>query len=303
MKRDALNHPKMLDLAARLDVNRAQAIGIVTLLFDFTSQYAPQGDVGKHRDGAIARACEWMGSPVEFIDALVESGWIDKSENHRLRIHDWHEHCEQWVKLKLQKLNLDFLAEYRGQLPQGTANVRGLSIAEPIADRIAEGTAEPTAEASASRDLAYPSLAKPSPGPNLAYPSLAKPSQAEGESIAAIAAAPAGHQDVLDAWNLAMGQSCKMTSERSAALSQRLKDRFWSEHWREAIAKAAESSFCRGINDRGWQADFEWFIRPESAIKLIEGKYANRSKTHQQTFADLRVAGTQRAIEEFVGDA
>ncbi len=63
MKRDALNHPKMLDLSSRLDIPRAHAIGIITLLLDFTAQYAAQGDIGKHRNGAIARACEWMANP------------------------------------------------------------------------------------------------------------------------------------------------------------------------------------------------------------------------------------------------
>jgi hypothetical protein len=298
MKRDALNHPKMLDLASRLDVTRAQAIGVVTLLFDFTAQYAPQGDIGKHRDGAISRACEWTGSPEEFITALVESGWVDKSENHRLRVHDWHEHCEQWVKLKLQKLNLDFLAEYRGQLPQGTAKSGGVSTAEPIAEPTAEAITEPTAEGGASRDQAKPSLAKPSPNPNQAKPILE-----EGESNAADAAGPLAHQEVLSAWNQAMQQYCKLTSKRRAALSQRLKDRFWLEHWRRAIARASESDFCRGVNDRGWVADFEWFLRPDSVTKLLEGKYANRSKPQRETFADMRVAGTKRAIEEFVGDA
>jgi hypothetical protein len=156
MKRDAFNHPKTLDLASRLDITRAHAVGILTLLFDFCAMYSAQGDIGKHRNGAITRGCDWAGNPDEFIRALVDSGWLDEHPTHRLLIHDWSEHCEQWVKLKLQKLGLTFL---------GVKNP-----AERSAINTAEHSAVPsainTAEASASRD------------PNLAYPSLAKPSQA-----------------------------------------------------------------------------------------------------------------------------
>jgi len=164
MKRDALTHPKMLDLASRLNITRAQTIGILTLLFDFTATYATQGDVGKHRDGAIARACDWEGHASEFVDALCESGWLDRSEAYRLLVHDWEDHCEQWVKLKLQKLKLTFVGGEK----------QAVAIAEPIAEPIAEATAEATAEASASRD---PNLAKPSP--NLAKPIPPPPSQAK----------------------------------------------------------------------------------------------------------------------------
>jgi len=279
MKRDALNHPKMLDFASRLDIQRSHAIGMLTLLFDFTSQYAPQGDIGKHRDGAIARACEWMGNADEFVTALVESGWIDKSATPgvRLRVHDWPEHCEQWVKLKLTKLKLDFLSEYSAV--DSPPMQEGLAIAEPISVATAESIAEPIADGSASRDLAKPSLAKPSPGE--AYPSLAKTSQAILTSgDAAIAAGASGlHSEILDEWNRLMEQSCKMTPKRLKALKLRLKDKAWAEHWRDAIAKAAASDFCHGLGDKGWIADFEWFvIRPDSVTKLVEGKYDNRRK-------------------------
>ncbi len=162
MKRDAFTHPKTLDLASRLDISRAHAVGILNLLFDFTATYTPQGDIGKHRNGAISRACDWMGSPDEFISALVESGWVDESESHRLVIHDWPDHCEQWVKLKLQKLKIGFLSCYDS----------AMVIAEPFAEAIAVRTTE----ASASRD---PNLALTLTKPSLANnpPSLAKPSE------------------------------------------------------------------------------------------------------------------------------
>lgn len=56
----------------------------------------------------------------------------------------------------------------------------------------------------------------------------------------------------------------------------------WKEHstdefWREVIWGINQSEFCLGKNDRGWKADFDWFVRTDTAAKVIEGKYANKN--------------------------
>lgn len=110
MKLDALDHPKTLDFAARLNVELPTALGHLELLWAFAGKKAAQGNIGKWPDGAIARACYWMGRPDVFILALRESGFIDADETHRLTIHDWHEHAPGWVRAKLAKLKLSFIA-------------------------------------------------------------------------------------------------------------------------------------------------------------------------------------------------
>jgi hypothetical protein len=109
MKLEGLDHPKTYDFAARLDVSRPTAIGHLELLWAFVSQKAPQGNVGKWPDGAIARACDWMGDPAKFVGALRDCGLLDADSKHRLVVHDWAEHAPRWVQLKLQKLKLDIV--------------------------------------------------------------------------------------------------------------------------------------------------------------------------------------------------
>lgn len=110
MKLEALDHPKTLDLAARLEVELPTAIGHLELLWAFTGKKAPQGNIGKWPDGAIARACYWMGRPEVFLLALRESGFIDADETHRLTVHDWREHAPGWVRAKLKKVDLPFIS-------------------------------------------------------------------------------------------------------------------------------------------------------------------------------------------------
>lgn len=109
MKLDALDHPKTLDFAARLNCSRPTAIGYLELLWAFTGKQAPAGNIGKFPDGAIARACDFMGEPQSFLQCLLQSGFIDLHPVHRYVVHDWQEHCPRWVAAKLGKLGAQFV--------------------------------------------------------------------------------------------------------------------------------------------------------------------------------------------------
>ena len=110
MKLDALEHPKTLDLASKLDASLPATIGHLELLWAFTGKYAPAGDIGRHSDGAIARACHWTGRPELFTLALREAGFIDADPTYRLTIHDWHDHAPRWVKSKLKSIGQTFIS-------------------------------------------------------------------------------------------------------------------------------------------------------------------------------------------------
>lgn len=169
MKRQALKHPKTLDLSSRLNISLVAAVGHLTFLFDFVAEFTPQGNIGKFPDGAIARASQWDGDATQFVAALVDAGWIDRDEHNRLVVHDWAEHCENWVRAKLRKLNLDFIKSTPTTAPASY---------EPSYER----SEEPSLEPSSPRDQAKPSQAKPKP-------SQAKPSPKEA-ATAAVAALP-----------------------------------------------------------------------------------------------------------------
>jgi len=134
MKREALRHPKLYDLMQRLDCRRPAALGYLTLLWDYCGEVAPQGDIGKWTDVAIATACDWQGDPADFINGLLKSGWLDNVDNPaRLLVHDWPEHCEQFVKKKLMRSGHNFhklystdrqeLADTSGHCPDSVQTV------------------------------------------------------------------------------------------------------------------------------------------------------------------------------------
>lgn len=81
------SHPKVHLLAKALGVNVPQVIGHLHLLWWWALDYADNGDLTRYKD-FIPNASQWDGDEQEFIDSLIEFGFIDVEDN-KLIIHDW----------------------------------------------------------------------------------------------------------------------------------------------------------------------------------------------------------------------
>lgn len=100
--------------------------------------------------------------------------------------------------------------------------------------------------------------------------------------------------EVLDAWNekadnYKLPKCMVMSDKRRRYTTARLRDPFFSQNWKAALERMTSSTFCKGANDRGWVADFDFFIQPDSVAKIMEGKYDERKPTtngvrHQEDF-------------------
>ncbi|HEX5464416.1 MAG TPA: hypothetical protein VFW88_06840 [Burkholderiales bacterium] len=141
MKLNAFDHPKTLGLKSALKCSLPTVIGHLELLWKFVAQHASQGDIGKWPDAAISGACCWEGDPCEFVYALIEHGYLEHSERHRLLVHDWHEHCPQWVRAALAKKKLPFATK---ESPQEGSK-------EPTEEATKEPTRPPSIQAKPSQ--------------------------------------------------------------------------------------------------------------------------------------------------------
>ena len=90
---EGYRHPKTLDLATMLKIQRLYAVGLLEGLWDFAGDQSPQGNIGKWSNAVIAAACDWPGDPDEFVEALVDSRHLDRCTQHRLVIHDLADHA------------------------------------------------------------------------------------------------------------------------------------------------------------------------------------------------------------------
>lgn len=81
----------------------------------------------------------------------------------------------------------------------------------------------------------------------------------------------------------------KLSSSRRTRLLARLQDCGGLDGWDAALAKLEMSSFCRGKNDRGWKADFDFLCQDKTFTRLMEGFYDDRNKPQDRTAADRAI--------------
>jgi len=136
MKRGTPRHPKAVRLQHLLGISRPTVVGLLELLYHFTAEFAPQGNIGKFTDEDIALGCDAPCAASVFVEQLVVTGWLDRDPEHRLLVHDWPEHMDNGIRMLLRK---------RGLVPFGTkSNLDREVIAESNAQRF---NSEPSAGA------------------------------------------------------------------------------------------------------------------------------------------------------------
>ena len=90
-----------------------------------------------------------------------------------------------------------------------------------------------------------------------------------------------------DIWNDAAKDSpCSairgLSKKRLASAKERLKENPDPEYWREVVKKVMDSEFCRGNGNGAWKANFDWLVRPDTHLKVMEGFYDNRAKEEKE---------------------
>lgn len=103
-------------------------------------------------------------------------------------------------------------------------------------------------------------------------------------------------KEVAEAWNnlqsLGIKRVSKMitTCTRYKSLSARIR-----EHGKDKVLEAIEnikaSNFLQGMNDKGWVITFDWFVKPNNFVKVLDGNYSNRVTREQEKKGDDRYDG------------
>jgi hypothetical protein len=94
--------------------------------------------------------------------------------------------------------------------------------------------------------------------------------------------AAVGAADLQRLWNdltTAPIPRCKGLSQtRRRRAVARLRERPLGD-WRDIIARIEASRFCRGEGGRGWVASFDWLLKEDTALMVLEGKYDDRASS------------------------
>lgn len=107
--------------------------------------------------------------------------------------------------------------------------------------------------------------------------------------------------EFLEAWNAVKGvlRAKMMTGNRMKHFRARVSSAWWVEHWREALARLPKLRFCTGDNRRGWMADIDFFLRPDTVTKILEGRYDDeRERSREPEMTEAERAAKVRAERE-----
>ena len=124
-------------------------------------------------------------------------------------------------------------------------------------------------------------------------------------------------QQVIDDWNalasredVQLPRVLRVSGKADVILTARVKDTWWMEHYKQALALIPESDYLLGKIET-WRANFKlWFIRPDSVARILEGMYANRTprpNTQQAQYLErdrqMREQADRDAAENVRADA
>ena len=106
-----------------------------------------------------------------------------------------------------------------------------------------------------------------------------KPSSENPEPETPAATSPvtaATPQQLLDAWNRCapnLVPAHTLTLSRTRLAQDRLRERPALAEWEGIFRRMNASPFLRGQNDWKWRASFDWALKPDSVLHVLEGKY------------------------------
>lgn len=89
------------------------------------------------------------------------------------------------------------------------------------------------------------------------------------------------YNEIIKAYNTTctgLSKVVALTDARRKAIRAR-----WNAHpdleaFKQLFDQVARSDFLNGSNDKNWRADFDWLMKEQNLIKVLEGKYERRTE-------------------------
>ncbi len=97
------NHRKIMKLRRILKIKTPQAVGHVAMLWLWSIDNAPDGDLSRVDIEDIAAACEWTKSAETFVNAMKAAELIDDD----MKLHDWGEYTGQLMERREERRKKD----------------------------------------------------------------------------------------------------------------------------------------------------------------------------------------------------
>lgn len=94
------------------------------------------------------------------------------------------------------------------------------------------------------------------------------------------------YNDILNDYNsicTSLAHAHKLSDKRKRAIKQCYSQGFTYEDLKKAFNIAQNSPFLVGNNERAWRAGFDFIIKPDNILKILEGTYGTKKENTQAT--------------------
>ena len=275
LRNDLRTHPKVVTLMSRMSVTMSHTIGLLSHCWMMADEHADENGRIKGTKDVVDVLVEMPG----FADALESVGWLTSGEDESgpwLQFVNYQQHNGTTSKTRAA-------AQARKQQQRSRTTVTNVTHKRDTSvtredKRREENISNTTASAVGVESDDSTHLACPV-------------------------------SEIIGYWNNTTGQKNRTTAKRTKAARARWKDEHFREHWEEAVRRVAASRFCMGQNDRNWLASIDWFLRPDTVTKIMEGTYDDRFAGRQfrgsadnASKAQQRDQRLARAISESVAE-
>ena len=245
-------HPKTKKLARRLSTKLPETVGHLHYLWWWALDFADDGDLSRFESADIADAAMWEGDTDEFVEALIYAGFIEKTPEGGLLIHDWD--------------------DYAGKLiDRRKADARRKS-EKRAADREASGGSPadiPETAGGVQRNRTVPNHTVPNRTEQDTTPQDS--TEDEGSRPATVP-----YEKVKALFNsicMSYPQIKELSEGRKRSIAGHWKKGRDLDAFEDVFRRAEASPFLKGENDRKWRATFDWIIKPANWTKIAEGNY------------------------------
>ena len=278
MRLDLYEDPAVTYMAERIGQREEVIVGYLHRIWAWASRQCHDGCVRNVTASSLGR----VTSLPDFPDLMAEAGWLEFGTDEQGRAYIRFPNWDRWLGESAKKRLSASRRKQKERVTQMSQEV--VTNVTKVCDKSVTTVQESREEKDNTKVLSKRESGKPDPHP--------------AETL--------DGDFVLAEWNRLMGQSCRWTAKRQTSFSQRRKNAAWRDNWHLAASRAAASSFCRGENDRAWVADFEWFLKPDTVTKLLEGKYDDREpkavRTGGKTFAQQAQSNMAAIIAKAAAD-
>jgi hypothetical protein len=273
------DHPKTRDLSRKLECSRHEAIGILVTLWLWGLNNADRdGNILSATAEDIADGIMYRGQSVGqsigqsakntaeyLLDSLISSGWIDVSDDGHFILHDWDVWQDQWYKV-LEKRDKD--AERKRQQRQSSTQDNGQSTGQSAGQSIGQSIGQSTGTSTTNRNR----------NRNLTVTNTLNNQEDELPSAEG-SQSPVPFGEIMKLYNeicVSLPKIKNIDGQRRKAVAARWRTYKTIETFKELFQATEGSDFLKGSNDRNWNADFDWIMKPNNFSKVLEGKYANK---------------------------